>query len=75
MKTEVDPATTRAANLLYNKRFQDKDAFNDNKLSLGKLRQNVNGGFVIIFDKEPVLPVQRRLCFQFLRGQTQVTLN
>lgn len=28
-----------------------------------------------MFDKGPVLPVQRRLCFQFLRGQTQVTLK
>lgn len=42
---------------------------------LGKLRQNMNGGFVIIFDKGPVLPVQRMLCFQFLQGQTQVTLK
>lgn len=58
--------TTRAAIVLYNERFQDTDVFDDNRLSLGKLRQNVNGGFVIIFDKGPVVSVQRRLCFQFL---------
>lgn len=35
----------------------------------------MNGGFAAVDDKGPALPVQWRLHFQFIQGQTQVKLK